>query len=265
MVISPSFIEALNEIRAITLSAFEHQQVPFDKIVELIHPQRTLSHNPIFQIIFALQNVENEKISFNHIKATEINSASQVARFDLESTYWRTPTGLKWEIVYNTDLISKAKCLQIAEHFEAILKLIVDDPAIRLWDINYLNQNELAQLMKYSKGKITYQTDTHEKCIHEIIKNTAQKFGEKIAIKTTTQCLTYSELDQKSDYLARFLCSKYNIAHKKHAIAVCMPPDINLAITIVAVMKAGMVLIPLNYEDPAERLNFILDDSATRL
>jgi len=255
---NPSFSDALTIVKEEILLGLENQNMPFERIVELVQPERTSSANPIFQIIFALQNAYNNSINFNEINATEILADTQIARFDLESVFWRTPNGLKWRIVYNEELISEHKCKAMMKHFRNILKCVTANTLAKLYDIFYLDEAEFDHLNNSSKGK---EIKKPLVCTHEIISQTAALFADNIAICDWDNSLTYKALEERSTQLARILINRFFNIKKQSIIAVCMERGIDLAITVLAVFKAGMVLVPLNYDDPEERINAIIDNA----
>ncbi len=257
---NPTFLEALTVVKEEMLQGLEHQDMPFEKLVELISPERTIGKNPIFQIIFALQNAYSNTLDFNNIRSTELLSDTQLSRFDLESVFWRTPKGIKWRIVYNEYLISDLKCKAMAEHFKNILQDIIQTPTKPLNSIVYLTKSEAEYIDFISQGTLCIP-DTIP-CIHELIERNTAIWCNKVAIKQWKKhTLTYQELDAQSLQLARILCKKYPTAGKQIRIAVRMKPGIELAITLLAILKAGMIIIPLNYDDPDERVRTIINNA----
>ncbi len=258
---NPSFMQALLVVKEEMLTGLENQNMPFEKIVELIQPDRTSNSNPIFQIMFALQNAYNNSINFNAINSTEILADTQISRFDLESIFWRTSNGIKWRIVYNEDLISENKCKAMMKHFRNILKCVTENAAAKLYDIFYLDQTESNYLNNISKETIGIETDASLVCTHEIISNNSALFADKIAINEWGNSLTYNALEERSSHVACILLNRFMNVKKQAIIAVCMETGIDLAITVLAVFKAGMVIVPLNYDDPEERINSIINNA----
>lgn len=257
---NPTFLEALTAVKEEMLQGLEHQDMPFDKLVELISPERTIGKNPIFQIIFALQNAYNNTLDFNNIRSAELLSDTQLSRFDLESVFWRTPKGIKWRIVYNEHLISEQKCKAMAGHFKNILQDIIQTPTKPLNSIVYLTKSESEYIQYISQGPL-YIPDTIP-CIHELIERNTAIWNNKVAIKQwENHTLTYQELDTQSLQLARILFKKYPTAGEQIRVAVRMKPGIELAITLLAILKAGMIIIPLNYDDPDERVRTIINNA----
>ncbi|KTD50482.1 non-ribosomal peptide synthetase/polyketide synthetase [Legionella quinlivanii] len=259
---NPSFIEALAVVREEMLQGLEHQDMPFDKLVELISPERTIGKNPIFQTMFALQNAYNNTLDFNHIHCTELLSDTALSRFDLESVFWRTAQGIKWRIVYNEHLISDRKCKAMAEHFKNILQDIIQTPTKPLNSIAYLTKSEADYIQCISQGASSIPDSIS--CIHELIERNAGIWSNKLAIKQwENDRLTYQELDTQSSQLARILFKKYSTTDEQIRVAVRMKPGVELAITLLAILKAGMIIIPLNYDDPEERIHAIIKSANT--
>lgn len=259
---NPTFLEALTIVKEEMLQGLEHQNMPFEKLVELISPERTIGQNPIFQIIFALQNAYSNTLDFNNIRSTELLSDTQLSRFDLESVFWRTSKGIKWRIVYNEHLISDQKCKAMAEHFNNMLQNIIQTPKKPLNSIVYLTKSEEEYIQSISQGALCIP-DTIP-CIHELIERNAVIYANKVAVKQWgNRTLMYQALDTQSSRLAKVLLNKYPTQDEQIRVAVRMKPGIELAIALLAILKAGMIIIPLNYDDPDERVCTIINNANT--
>jgi amino acid adenylation domain-containing protein len=143
---NPSFRQLLRRVRDVTLSAYAHQDLPFDKLVEDLRPERTLTHTPIFQVVFSLQNAPNESVRTSLLKMEPLPVDQGTAKFDLVMNMWRTASGLKGSLEFNLDLFDPATITRMLRHFERLLGSVVDQPDARLDELEMLTEDEHALL-----------------------------------------------------------------------------------------------------------------------
>jgi amino acid adenylation domain-containing protein len=191
---NPTFRELLNRVREVTLGAYSHQDLPFEKLVEELHPDRNLSQHPLFQVVFSLQNAPMSALELPGLVPSFINIDSKKTRFDLELHLWkcsddfRSLWGANWEyseglrgiIVYNTNLFDKATISRMLEHFKTLLSGIVENPEQRIANLPLLSEVETHQLLvEWNNTQANYPDD---KCIHQLFENQVEQHPNSIAI-----------------------------------------------------------------------------------
>ena len=169
----PTFRELLGRVREATLEAYAHQDLPFEKLVEELGPERDLSRNPLFQVMFALQNAPRSELQLVALTVEPCRGGIQTTRFDLETHCWETPEGLCSVFVYNADIFEAATIKRMAGHYQTLLEGIVSDPEQRLSNLPMLTDAEKHQLLvEWNSTKRDYPND---KCIHELFEQQAVK------------------------------------------------------------------------------------------
>lgn len=258
---NPTFRELLARVRAVALDAYDHQDVPFEKLVEELHPDRDLSSTPLFQVMFAFQNVPHQSTEFRGIGAAPVDVDRQTAKFDLSLATWDEPDGLKGAIHYNTDLFDSATIERMSAHFQALLAAIVADPDRRLGELPVLREHERHRLLvEWNDTRADYPQN---KCVHELFEDQVQSNPEAIAVVFDDRQLTYEELDQRANRLAHHLRGLG--AGAETLIAICMERSIEMLIGLLGILKAGGAYVPLDPAYPKDRLGFMLQDSQVRL
>ena len=200
-----SFPSLLSQVRETTLQAYEHQDVPFEQIVEALQPQRSLSYSPLFQVMFVWQNTPISEIKLPGVTWNNLAIESTVAKFDL--TLWMTDTtnGLVGEWEYNTDLFDGSTIERMAGHFDNLLSAIVENPQQQLSELPLLSAAERHQLLvEWNDTAREYPTN---KCIHQLFEEQVEKTPDAVAVVFENQQLTYTQLNQKANQLAHHLVS----------------------------------------------------------
>lgn len=268
---NPSFREVLGRVREVTLGAYSQQDLPFDKLVEELHPERKLSHHPLFQVVFSLQNAPMSALELPGLVPSFLNIDFKKTRFDLELHLWkcsddfRSLWGANWEyseglrgvIVYNKDVFDKATISRVLEHFKTLLSSIVANPEQRIANLPLLSEVELYQiLLEWNNTKTDYPYD---KCIHQLFEEQVQHHPNSIAVIFDNEQLTYQELNVRSKKLAQYL-QKIGVGSEK-LVGICISQSIEMIVGLLGILKAGGAYLPLDSSYPQERLKFMLEDA----
>ncbi|MGV2831536.1 amino acid adenylation domain-containing protein, partial [Myxosarcina sp. GI1(2024)] len=199
---NPSFIELLQRVRETTLGAYAHQDLPFELLVEQLQPERDLSHTPLFQVMFILQNAPMSELELPGLTLTPVKSESETAKFDLSLYMSETESGLKGNFEYNTDLFERATIARMVGHLETLLEAIVANPQQHLSDLPLLNESEQQQLLvEWNDTKIDYPQD---QCIHKLFEAQVEKTPDAIAVGFKNEQLTYAQLNARANQLAHY-------------------------------------------------------------
>lgn len=293
---NPTFRELLAQVRNVALEAYKYQDLPFEKLVEELDPDRDLSRNPLFQVAFALQNAPIQPLKLPGLTLQPAPLESGSTRFDLEVHLWESTQGLQslWQsqeglsgfISYSTDLFDRNTIARLVGHFHTLLEGIIANPDSRISDLPLLtiaeyqqivvqwNRSPLAPLNKggiYSevplnKGEIYSEVPLNKGdlggsmcCFHQIFESLAESNPEAIAIVSEQKSLTYEELNQKADYLAQIL--RQMGVQPNSLVGLCVDRSADMVIGILGILKAGGAFVPLDPNYPSDRLNFMLTDT----
>ncbi|MEA5603820.1 amino acid adenylation domain-containing protein [Nostoc sp. UHCC 0252] len=255
---NPSFADFLAQVRQTTLSAYAHQDLPFEMLVEKLQPERDLSRNPLVQVMFSLQNAPQSSANLPGLSIQNIPLPLDVrARFDLEVNYWEIPSGLEGVWCYNTDLFDAATITQIGQHFQPLIKAIVANPKARISELSLLSAAERHQLLvEWNDTQTDYCQD---KCIHQLFEEQVKHTPDAVAIVFENQQLTYGELNCRANQLAHYLRSLGVGADV--LVGLCVERTVEMVVGLLGILKAGGAYLPLDPEYPTERLSFILEDA----
>ncbi|MGV2831540.1 amino acid adenylation domain-containing protein [Myxosarcina sp. GI1(2024)] len=258
---NPSFIELLQRVRETTLGAYAHQDLPFELLVEQLQPERDLSHTPLFQVMFILQNAPMSELELPGLTLTPVKSESETAKFDLSLYMSETESGLKGNFEYNTDLFERATIARMVGHLETLLEAIVANPQQHLSDLPLLNESEQQQLLvEWNDTKIDYPQD---QCIHKLFEAQVEKTPDAIAVGFKNEQLTYAQLNARANQLAHYLQSLE--VGSGVLVGICIEPSMEQVLSLLAVLKTNGVYVPLDPNYPQERLTFMLSDSNVRI
>jgi amino acid adenylation domain-containing protein len=272
----PTFRELLERVRIVALEAYEHQDLPFEKLVEELDPDRDLSRNPLFQVAFALQNAPMQPLELPELKLEPAPLESSSTRFDLEVHLWEPAHGLRsvWQsqeglsgfIVYSTDLFERDRIGRLIGHFQTLLEGIVANPDARLSDLPLLTPAERQQILvewnRCPQAPLS-QGDSggsmQQFCFHHLFEAQAKSAPEAIALISEQESFTYAELNQKADQLAQTL--KHLGVKPDSLVGLCVDRSADMVIGILGILKAGGAYVPLDPNYPGDRLHFMLTDT----
>ena len=254
---NPSFIDFLQRVRQTTLEAYTHQDLPFEQLVEELQPERTLSHTPLFQVMFALQNAPTEELELPGLSLTPLKTETVRVRFDLVLSMVETETGLEGSWEYNSDLFDEATISRMAEHFQMLLQGIVANPEQSIYELPLLTQAE-QQLL--AKPLVRYEV---KQCLHQMFETQVEKSPNAVAVVFENEQLTYQELNIRANQLAHYLQS---LGVKPEVlVAICVERSHLTIVGILGILKAGGAYLPLDPTYPQERLALMLNDSQVSL
>ena len=260
---TPTFRTLLNRVRNSVLEAFQHQEVPFEQIVDEVQPERNLSHNPIFQVTFAMQNTpEASDLALGGLDLASIPFSRSVSRFDLNFSVEEYPGGIQIAIEYCTDLFSEAKIMRMAKHFELLLEGIVTNPDLEIGKYPLLTQTEEQQLLLEFND--TEFDSPQQKTIIDLFQAQVSKNPSNTAVVFEGKELTYQGLDAISNQLGNYLLSQYAI-EANELIAIKLERSELLIAVILGILKSGGAYLPIDPTFPEDRIKYMLDDSGARL
>nr|AAF17281.1 NosD [Nostoc sp. GSV224] len=252
---NPSFSELLSRVRQIALGAYSHQELPFEMLVEALQPERDLSHPPLFQVMFVLQNTPMSGVELAGLTISSLPPQSTIAKFDLTLSMHNSAAGLVgiWE--YNTDLFDASTIERMSGHFVTLLSGIIANPEERISQLPLLSQTEQQQLLvEWNDTQADYPVD---KCIHQLFEEQVELTPDAIAVVFENQQLTYRQLNCCANHLAHYLQS---LGIKPDTlVGICVERSIEMVVGLLGILKAGGAYLPLDPEYPTERLVFMLE------
>ncbi len=255
---NPSFCKLLAQVRGVTLEAYVNQDTPFEKLVETLNLQRDLSRNPLFQVMFIVHDLHDDKQPLNENTPEFLQTDTGTTQLDLSLELSETPHGLAGRVKYATDLFEAATIGRLIGHFQTLLEGIVALPEARLSELPLLAQPERRQLLL--EWNDTAASFPRDKCIHALFEAQAAATPQAVAVMHRHSRLSYAELNAQANQLAHHLGE---LGVKPDTlVAISMERSINLMIGLLAILKAGGAYVPLDSAYPEERLAFMLEDSA---
>jgi amino acid adenylation domain-containing protein len=258
---NPSFLELLGRVRKVCLEAYAHQEVPFEKLVEELKPERNLSHSPLFQVLFALQNVPMTELRLTDLSVNTFKADRGTATFDLSLLMFEESSLLKGTIEYNTDLFDEATISRMQGHFQTLLESIVADPDRRLSDLSLLTEPERHRLIvEWNNGMQEYPED---RCLQQLFEEQVERTPDAVAIVFEGQELTYQELNRRANRVAHSLIG-FGVGPEV-LVGICLERSLEVVVGILGVLKAGGAYVPLDPLYPKDRLAFMLEDSAIQV
>ncbi|HEX5718023.1 MAG TPA: amino acid adenylation domain-containing protein, partial [Thermoanaerobaculia bacterium] len=255
---SPSFGELLRRVREETLDAFAHQDLPFEKLVEELRPQRSLALSPLFQVLFALQNTPSLDLALPGVAAAPLAGDPGVAKLDL-SLFFEPGEGgaLGGALEYNTDLFDAARIDRMAGHLQTLLAAALADPGRPFGELALLTAAERAQLLE--EWNDTGRGYPAAGLLHAAFEERAQETPQAEALVHGAERLSYAELDRRANRLAHRLI-RLGIGPER-AVGILLERSAELVVALLAVLKAGGAYVPLDPAYPLERLGFMVEDS----
>ena len=254
---NPTFRELLKRVREVALGAFVHQDLPFEKLVEELRVSRDLSYNPLFQVMFVLQNAPREPLQLSGLTLTPLDAETDTAKFDLTMELIEEPEGLASSIEYNTDLFDTDTVERMAGHFQALLQGIVSNPDARLSELPLLTEPERHRLLvEWNATQTDYPRD---KCIHELLEEQVERTPDAVALFFEDQRLTYRELNRRANQLAHYL-RRLGVG-REVLVGICMERSLEMVVGLLGILKAGGAYVPLDPAYPKDRLAFMVEDT----
>jgi len=255
----PAFTALLKRVKEMTLEAYAHQEVPFERLVEEFEPDRDLSRTPLFQVAFVLQNGVQSQLAYGETRLESLSVDNGTAKFDLTLGLGEDEAGMQGVLQYNTDLFEPATVTGLAERFTRLLTEIVENPEQRIDVLRLISEEERHSL---AKGWGRAPLPDLEQTICERVRAEAEKNADAVALIEEGAQLAYGELNQRTDAAARGLAA-HEIKGGEH-IGLCLDKGLDWVVAALGVLKAAAVMVPL---DPAEldgRLTHILQDASVR-
>lgn len=259
---NPTFIELLQQVRQVSLDAYAHQDVPFDQLVETLQPQRHLSHSPLFQVMFVLQNSPVSKLELGDLQVTQIELARATAgaTFDLTLSMQEKDSASGSELIgafeYNANLFKSDTIARMVESFHSLVEAIVADPQEQIRTLPLLTASQKHQLLVEWNQT---ETDYPQKSIHQLFEEQVARTPDAVALVFEDQQLTYQQLNLQANKLAHYL--QFLGVEPEILVGVYLERSLEMIVGFLGILKAGGAYVPLDPNYPSERLNYMVADS----
>lgn len=257
----PSFIDVLDRVKQMTLDAYTYQELPFDKLLEELRPERDISRTPLFQLMFILHNTQKVALELPGLKMLQIDVQSDMAPFDLRLQLTETNNGIKGGFDYSAAIFKRSTIIHMGLHLLNILKCITEDTNVKVADINMLSEAEQNQILYQFNNTDAEFPDN--KVIYEFIEDQASAYPNRIAAQFNDSVITYGDLNKKTNCLARVLREKG--VGRDSIVGVMLERSLDMITSVIAIQKAGGAYLPMDPKYPADRISYILQDSETHL
>ncbi|HEX9936892.1 MAG TPA: amino acid adenylation domain-containing protein, partial [Longimicrobium sp.] len=254
----PSFRETLRRVREATLGAYAHQEVPFERLVAELQPERSLSHSPLFQVMFALQDAGGGGSAFPGLKVSGVGAATESAKLDLSLSLTATAQGLRGALNYSTDLFERGTIVRLLGHLERVLEQVAADADVRLSRLELLGEAERREVVE--EWNRTEAEVPRDACVHELFEAQVERTPGAVALVYENEEVTYAQLNARANRLAHHLRGLG--AAPDVRVGICVERGTEMVVAVLATLKAGAAYVPLDPEYPEERLSYMLRDSA---
>jgi amino acid adenylation domain-containing protein len=255
---SPTVAELLGQVKARALAAQQHPDIPFEQVVELVRPARSLAHAPLFQVLFAWQNAPRERLELRGLEAAPVRGAArETAKFDLSLSLSETDGWIAGGLTYATSLFEQATVERYAGYLRRVLEAMVADEGRRVGRVDLLPEAERRRVVEeWNRTDAEYPGHL---CVHELFEAQAGRTPDAVAVVGDGEALTYGELNARANRLAHHL--RETGVGPDVRVGVCVERSPEMVVGLLAVLKAGGAYVPLDPEYPEGRLRYMLADS----
>jgi len=251
----PCFEDLVGQVKRTVIGAYEHQELPFEKLVEEIQPERDLSRSPLFQVMFALQNAPAERLVLEGLAIKRLDMQPRTSKFDMTLNIAETEESLAGSLEYCTRLLDEKTVIRMVEHFRQLLTSAVENPRVPLSELPLLTVEKESQLLaEWNDSSVEY---AKPHCIHRLFESQVERTPDAVAVAFEGRLLTYAEINRKANQLAHYLRAR-GLGPEKLA-GVFMERSLEMVIALLGILKAGGAYVPLDPSYPEERLKQMAD------
>jgi len=254
-----SFRELIKYSNDAAMNAIAHQDLPFERVVEIVNPDRTSNANPLFQVGFIWQNNLSVPLNLNGIMAEPVRGEEGAAIFDLTLTLWENDDVIEGEVDYNIDLLKRETVIRFRENYVHLLQSLVRNPDQKISELSIVSENDKKKLEEFNNTEVQIP----ECLIQELFEEQVLLHPGKIAVVSAASNLTYKELDEKANQIARQL--RTIGADNNDVIGIYLERSAEMVISVLGVLKAGCCYLPLDPFFPEDRLRYMIEDSNTKV
>ena len=248
-----SLDELLSKLRNQMIEILDNNDITFEEIVSLVRPNRKIDQNPLFNVFMSLYNANFYEMEMSGIEKNNINLDSGVSKFDLSLVLFESEKSLNGYFEFKTDVVHYDIVKRLSTYYTRVLKILLENSAARLSEIELVDHEEKNLLVNVWNN--CYANYPKEKCLHELFEEQVSRVPDKIAIIFNNNILTYAELNQKANKLARHL--RQVGVQTEHLVGLCIKPSVEMIIGLMGIVKAGAAYVPIDPEIPIQRICYI--------
>ncbi|HEV2705170.1 MAG TPA: amino acid adenylation domain-containing protein, partial [Pyrinomonadaceae bacterium] len=253
-----SFRELLAKVREVCLGAYAHQDLPFEKLVEELQPERDTSRNPLFQVAFQILNTPRGSLNLSDLSLEPLESSIKATKFDITLSMVDTPQGLGGSLVYSSELFDETTIKRLISHFQTMIEGIVADPEKPISTLPLLQPDERRDLLsRWGKQQTHYVAD---RGLHELFEAQVERAPHETAVVFEDVRLSYDALNRRANQLAHYL-RRLGVG-REDRVGILMERSHEVVVAILAVLKAGAAYVPMDTAYPKDRLAFMLTDAS---
>ncbi|WDV47159.1 amino acid adenylation domain-containing protein [Clostridiaceae bacterium M8S5] len=249
-----TFVDFLLEVRKNALSDFENQDFQFDELIEKLKLKRDLSRNPLFDVMFVLQNMKQRDFQLENVDIRPYKTSNKSSKFDILLNAVEDDNRIQCMLEFRTDIFKRDTMYRLIVHFKNLIRDVVHNPNKKLKDIKLINQQEFEIIHGFNT-----RSEVSLKCIHEIFESQVESKEKEVAVVDNNSQITYGKLNSKANSLARLLISKG--VRKNTVVAMLIDKSIDAVIGILGILKAGAGVMIIDKELPEKRVAHMLKDS----
>lgn len=254
---APSFDELLARVRETTLGAYEHQDLPFEQLIDFLQVDRNTNYQAVFQVLFVLQNTSLPEPSLSGLQSERVRLKKDGAMFDLSLEFRETANGLVGALEYNAELFERRTAERLIERYRVLIHSLMTEPERVFAEVNLMPSAELDELIRNAKGPTPeYVNNTR---LEKLIELQAKSRPEKVAVKFLERNVSYAELDSSAKHLATLLQAAG--AGPERVVGILVERSPETVVSLLGVLKSGAAFTYLDPNLPEQRLRFLLSDT----
>ncbi len=254
---NPTFRDLISQVRSFALEAYAHQDVPFEKLVEELIPQRSLDTHPLFQVMFTFQNIPKQVFEIPGLTIKEMPFEAGIAKFDLSAEVWEN-SEFHCQFEYNTDLFERSTIRRMLGHFERLLTAVVENPSLGVAQIPLMSDPERQQvLVEWNRTAADYQKDLP---LHKAFESQVNASPAATALLFAGRKWSYRQLNEEANRVAHLLIESGTAPGSRVGIFLERSPE--MVVALLSVLKAGAAYVPLDPAYPVERVRFLIEDAS---
>jgi amino acid adenylation domain-containing protein len=256
-----SFLDVVRHVRETTLQAYAHQDLPFEKLIEELQPERNRTHIPVVHNVLALQNAPFSELVLPGLRVEQEALATNVTRFELSIELQESASGLTGQILYSSELFTEATMVELWEHFQNLIESAIGTPDGLISELSILSNAERRQLVEeWNQTRVEYGS---QDLVHELFAAQARRTPDHIAVESQSRKMSYRELDEHSDVLAEYL-QEVGVGPEVR-VGIYLERSVEMVVAILGILKAGGAYVPLDASYPGERVEYMLEDAGVRV
>lgn len=252
-----TFRTLLSQVRGAMLAAYEHRDYPFEKLVEILQPERTISHSPIFQVMLSVAAMDTSPLAWPGLIIEPYPITRQSTQADLTLEVAEDTHSLQLAFAFRTSLFKPATIERMAHHFHMLMESAVEEPEKPIDLLRLLTSSDYTQIIE--TWNATQVALPAQRCLHELFAEQVERTPDAIAAVAENQQITYRALDQRANQLAHFL--RLKSVQSEMFVGIAMERSLDLITGLLAILKAGAAFVPLDITYPQERLNYLIKDT----